>query len=291
MACQILNHLEPWSDLRGMVVLVTGASSGLGREFCVDLAKAGCRVVAAARRTDRLKSLCDEINRCDISRSLMGDDPRVDSSAPLAIAVELDITGEAKAIKDSVDKAWAAFGHIDTLVNNAGIRGTVNNSLDLPEEEWENVIRTNLTGTWLVSKYVGAYMRSAGKGGSIINISSVSGLNRPQFCGGVGYSSSKAAMDSMTKIMALELGVHKIRVNSIAPGIFRSEITKDLLEKDWFQNVASRIIPLKTFGTSDPALTSLVRYLMHDSSKYITGNIFIVDAGFTLPGFPIFSAL
>lgn len=91
--------------------------------------------------------------------------------------------------------------------------------------------------------------------------------------------------------MALELGEYNIRVNSIAPGLFKSAITEDLYEKKWLKNVAEKSVPLKTFGTSDPALTSLIRYLIHDSSYYITGNIFIVDAGYTLPGYPIFSSL
>jgi NAD(P)-dependent dehydrogenase (short-subunit alcohol dehydrogenase family) len=89
----------------------------------------------------------------------------------------------------------------------------------------------------------------------------------------------------------VELGVSKIRVNSISPGLFKSEITQGLMQKDWLDNVAKRTVPLRTFGTSDPALTSLVRYLIHDSSAYVSGNIFIVDAGATLPGVPIFSSL
>lgn len=89
----------------------------------------------------------------------------------------------------------------------------------------------------------------------------------------------------------MELGVYKIRVNSISPGLFKSEITQDLMKKDWLDNVAKRTAPLRTFGTSDPALTSLVRYLLLDSSEYVSGNIFIVDAGVTLPGIPIFSSL
>uniref|UniRef100_A0A151SQY7 Carbonyl reductase [NADPH] 2 n=2 Tax=Cajanus cajan TaxID=3821 RepID=A0A151SQY7_CAJCA len=91
--------------------------------------------------------------------------------------------------------------------------------------------------------------------------------------------------------MALELGVHKIRVNSISPGIFKSEITEKLMQKPWLNNVTMKTVPLRTLGTSDPALTSLARYLIHDSSAYVSGNIFIVDAGATLPGVPIYSSL
>ena len=91
--------------------------------------------------------------------------------------------------------------------------------------------------------------------------------------------------------MAIELGELKIRVNSISPGIFKSEITERLMQKDWLKTVAMKTVPLRAFGTPDPALTSLVRYLIHDSSEYVSGNIFIVDAGATLPGVPIFSSL
>ena len=92
-------------------------------------------------------------------------------------------------------------------------------------------------------------------------------------------------------MMAIELGEHKIRVNSISPGIFKSEITERLMQKDWLKTVAMKTVPLRAFGTPDPSLTSLVRYLIHDSSEYVSGNIFIVDSGATLPGVPIFSSL
>ncbi|GKV17320.1 hypothetical protein SLEP1_g27839 [Rubroshorea leprosula] len=134
-------------------------------------------------------------------------------------------------------------------------------------------------------------MRDANQGGSVINISSITGLNRGQSPGAVAYASAKAGVNTMTRIMALELGVHKIRVNSISPGIFKSEITNALMQKDWLRNVVLRTVPLRTSGTTDPALTSLVRYLIHDSSAYVSGNIFIVDGGTTLPGIPIFSSL
>ncbi|KAI9161911.1 hypothetical protein LWI28_021957 [Acer negundo] len=283
MANEVLDQLEPWRDLTGKVVMVTGASSGLGREFCLDLAKAGCRIVAAARRVERLKSLCDEINNLTSAEA--------EPTSVRAVAVELDVCADGATIQRSVQLAWESFGTIDALVNNAGVRGTVKNPLDLSEEEWDHAIKTNLTGSWLVSKYVCMRMRDANQGGSVINVSSTAGLNRGQLPGGVAYASSKAGLNTMTKVMAVELGVHKIRVNSISPGIFRSEITEVLMQKKWLNKVALKITPLGTHGTSDPALTSLVRYLVHDSSQYVSGNIFIVDAGATLPGLPIFSSL
>ncbi|XP_019162252.1 PREDICTED: uncharacterized protein LOC109158809 [Ipomoea nil] len=281
---KVATHLEPWRSLRDKVVMVTGASSGLGREFCLDLAKAGCRIIAAARRIDRLQSLCDEINGA-------GSGEPNSSRQLTAVAVELDVSANGPAIEAAVQRAWDAFGRIDALINNAGVRGRVHTPLDLSEEEWNNIIKTNLTGTWLVSKYVCLHMCNAKQGGSVINISSIAGLNRGQLPGSLAYACSKVAVNTMTKMMAMEMGKHGIRINSISPGLFKSEITESLMQRDWLKNVALKTVPLRTYGTSDPALTSLVRYLIHDSSEYVSGNCYIIEAGATLPGVPIFSSL
>lgn len=279
-------QLEPWSDLSEKVVMVTGASSGLGFEFCLDLAKAGCRIIAAARRLDRLKSLCNELNKLSIHSS------EAEISGPRAVAVELDVSAAGAAIERSVQQAWDAFGRIDVLVNNAGISNAVILScLDWSEEEWNRVMVTNLKGSWLVSKYVCMRMRDLNLEGSVINISSAAGLNRVQVPGNIAYASSKAGLIAMTKVMALELGEHKIRVNAIAPGFFTSQITEGFLQKDWIPKMIAKTAPLRTLGTTNPALTSVIRYLIHDSSGYVSGNVFIVDAGYTLPGIPIFSSL
>lgn len=284
--------MEAWSSLEGKVVMVTGASSGLGRKLCIDLATAGCRVIAAARRTNRLKSLCEQINNCVDASNQLTSVPISGSITYRAVAVELDVAGDGEAIKLAVEKAWECFGRIDALVNNAGVRGGIKSSLELCESEWNNVLRTNLTGSWLVSKYVGLRMVAAVQEGCIINISSTGGLNRTLTHGLLAYGCSKTGVNHMTKVMALELTKHNIRVNSISPDIFESEITESLMKKKWLKNVATRTVPLKSFLTSDPALTSLVRYLIHDSSKYVTGNIFTaVDAGATLPALSIFSSL
>ncbi|XP_010427299.2 PREDICTED: uncharacterized protein LOC104712162 isoform X2 [Camelina sativa] len=274
----VSRQLEPWCELKDKVVLVTGASSGIGREICLDLAKAGCKIIAAARRVDRLNSLCSEINSYN-------------STGIQAAALELDVSSDAATIQKAVKEAWEIFGKIDVLINNAGIRGEVKTSLDVSEDEWEKVFRTNLTGPWLVSKYVCLMMRDAKRGGSVINISSIAGLHRGLLPGGLAYACSKGGVDTMSRMMALELGVHKIRVNSIAPGLFKSEITESLLQKEWMKNVTERIVPLKVQQTVDPGLTSLVRYLIHDASQHVSGNTYIVDSGNTLPGVPIFSSL
>ncbi|KAL8213732.1 hypothetical protein R6Q57_003181 [Mikania cordata] len=127
--------------------------------------------------------------------------------------------------------------------------------------------------------------------GPIINISSISGLNRLLPHGAVAYASSKSALNTMTKVMAIELGKNKTRVNSICPGLFKSEITGEIMQMKWLKNVASRTVPLRDFGTTDPALTSLIRYLIHESSNYVTGNIYIVDSGHTLLGVPLYSSI
>ncbi|KVH81038.1 NAD(P)-binding domain-containing protein, partial [Cynara cardunculus var. scolymus] len=113
--------------------------------------------------------------------------------------------------------------------------------MDFEEGDWNYIFRTNLTGSWLVAKHVCINMRKAKQGGSVINISSIA-------------------------VMAMELGINNIRVNCINPGIFGTEITQGLVDKDWFNNVTLRTVPLKTLGTINPALTSLALYLIHDSS-------------------------
>ncbi|XP_051138865.1 uncharacterized protein LOC127256747 [Andrographis paniculata] len=283
MEARSLRCLEPWSCLNNKVVLVTGASSGLGRDFCRDLAQAGCKIIAAARRVHLLNSLCNEINQLR---------PVDENCDPIcrAVAIELDITSPGQVIDDCVAKIWKVFGRVDVLINNAGVRGKLRSSLEISDKEWKQILDTNLMGTWKLSKCIASRMHSTGRGGLIINISSITGLNRVQFHGGVPYNSSKSGIDSMTRAMALELGQYNIRVNGIAPGLFLSEITEALFKQDAL-DVIKKGIPMGFTCSTNPALTSLVRYLIHESSNYVTGNIFIVDGGISLPGLPIFSSL
>ncbi|TYK22549.1 3-oxoacyl-(acyl-carrier-protein) reductase FabG-like isoform X4 [Cucumis melo var. makuwa] len=155
--------------------MVTGASSRLGRELCLDLARAGCKIIAAAHRTNRLQSLCDEINELDFSvlSSALTPPPMGAVESRRAVAVELDVCANGKSIEESVTKAWDYFEFIDTLVNNAG---NVKSPLELSEKEWDDTMGTNLKGQWLVYAY--SQTNKANRGGSIINIYSISGLDR-----------------------------------------------------------------------------------------------------------------
>ncbi|KAJ9544192.1 hypothetical protein OSB04_023899 [Centaurea solstitialis] len=139
--------------------------------------------------------------------------------------------------------------------------GPFRDSLDLLQEDWDRSFKTNVRGAWLVSRYVCLKMITFKHEGSIINISSIDGVGRALSHGAVAYSSSKSALIYMTKVMAMELGKHKIRVNAICPGLFHSEITDGLFQKKWLENVISKTVPLRDLGTIDPALTSLVRYI------------------------------
>ncbi|KAI5079296.1 hypothetical protein GOP47_0004775 [Adiantum capillus-veneris] len=208
-------------DLEGKVALVTGASSGLGRVFCEELLRHGCHVVAAARRTHLLHSLTPP------AHSPAGRDP------PRLFPLSLDVTSSEASIDYAIQLAWDAFGRLDLLINNAGFRGSIKSPLELDEEEWKKVLVTDLTGVWLVSKAVGKRFAAANIKGSIINISSIAALERGHLPGASAYAASKAGVIQLTKVMALELGQHKIRVNSIAPGLFLSEITSGLLSQDW----------------------------------------------------------
>lgn len=270
------------------VVLVTGASSGIGRDISLYLAKSGYKIVAAARRMDKLNSLCEEINGFEYDK---GQKDLKSEICVKAMAVELDVGAEEVMIEKAVKNAWNVFGKIDVLINNAGIRGGVHSPLDWSEDDWENNIRSNLTGLWLVSKHVCRRMRDSRIKGSVINISSVGGLDRGQSPGAIAYVASKTGVMSVTRVMALELGKYNIRVNAVAPGLFKSEITEALMNKNWINDVAERIVPLKSFGTTEPAVTSVVGYLIQEASEYVSGNVFIADAGLSLPGIPIFSSL
>ena len=249
-------------NLSGKLALVTGASGGLGAHFARTLSEAGATVILAARRLDRLKALETEL---------------VEAGGK-AFSVAMDVTSP-----QSVDGAFAAisaeFGRAaDIIVNNSGI-GQASWFHETPEDEWQSVIETNLNGVWRVAKAATNALIKAGQPGSIVNIASIT-AQKPAMMN-VAYSASKAAVDHMTRNMAVEAARHRIRVNAIAPGYYKTDINADYLESEAGQNMRRRV-PQRRFGEPKD-LDGPLLLLAGDQSHYMTGVIIPVDGGHSLP--------
>ena len=244
-------------DVRGRVALVTGASSGLGEHFARTLASRGARVVAAARRTDRLATLVGEIGRAG------GE----------AHAIALDVTRP-----ESVAAAFAAIasttGAPDIVVNNAGI-AQAKPSLELTEADWRGVMDTNLDGAWRVAQAAARAMVAAKKGGSIVNIASILGLRVASSL--LAYATAKAALVQVTQALALEWARHGIRVNAIAPGYIETDMNRDFFRTDAGQSVVKRI-PQRRIGTPGN-LDGALLLLASEAGSYMTGSVVVVDGG------------
>ena len=212
--------------LDGQLALVTGASSGLGQHFAQVLAQAGARVALAARRVDKLQSLVEDIQRSG------GD----------AVAVALDVS-DAASVRACFD-ALAPFGVPGIVVNNAGVTVT-KAALEQTEDDYDQVLDTNLKGCWLVATEAARRMVAAGQGGSIVNVASILG---ERVAGGVApYAISKAGVVQATKALALELARHQIRVNALLPGYVVTDLNRDFLASEAGEKLRARI-PSRRFN-------------------------------------------
>ena len=248
-------------SLANKTALVTGASSGLGRHFAGVLADAGAYVVLAARRLDKLEEVAGEIQQ----------------RGGKALPVEMDVTSE-----DSVTGAFAeireALGRpCDVIVNNSGM-SREGWYWDMPEKDWDTVIETNLTGVWRVAKYATKAMMQAEVKGSIINIASITALRPSNMIS--AYSASKAAVDHLTRTMALEAARHGIRVNAIAPDYFKTAINDEFLDSEAGQRMAKRV-PMRRFGNYEE-LNAPLLLLASEEGSYMTGSTLVVDGGHSL---------
>jgi NAD(P)-dependent dehydrogenase (short-subunit alcohol dehydrogenase family) len=247
-------------DVSGKVALVTGASSGLGAHFATVLADRGARVVAAARRLDRLESLVTEI------RSRGGE----------ALAVALDVTND-DSIKAAFDAAEKAFGIVDIVSNNAGVADS-KMAVDIDEKSWDFVLDTNLKGVWLVAREAGIRLIAAGQPGSIVNTASILGLRVS--ISQTSYATSKAAVVQLSKNLALEWCRKNIRVNALCPGYFLTEINKDYLNSERGRaNIAST--PARRTGELDE-LTAPFLLLASDAGSFVNGVALPVDGGHSI---------
>lgn len=244
-------------DLTGRVALVTGASSGFGEHFVRVLAEAGARVVAGARREDRLHRLVDEIA----------------AAGGTAHAVGMDVT-DAASVAAAFTAAEAKFGTVDLLVNNAGVAapGTLHKTA---EADWDWVVDTNLKGAWLVAAEAARRMLAARRGGALINIASVLGMATSRGHG--VYSATKAGVIQLTKHMALELAGKNIRVNAICPGYFKTE-----MNDEYFDSAAGQAYIAATPGGRLGRMEEMdgpLLLLASDAGSFINGALLPVDGG------------
>lgn len=242
--------------LSGKVALVTGGSRGIGRGIALELAKAGCSVIINYRKD---KSGAEET--LDMLNKIGG----------YAKVFKADVRSYLES-KNMIEEIIKEFGKIDILVNNAGV-SKVGLFIDAKEEDWDEIINTNLKGVFNCCHSVVPHMLSKGAG-SIINISSMWG-NVGASCE-VIYSASKGGINSFTKALAKELGPSNIRVNAISPGVINTDMNSWLSKED--VNELQQEIPLCKFGECEDIGNTVV-FLASNNSKYITGQIITVDGG------------
>jgi NAD(P)-dependent dehydrogenase (short-subunit alcohol dehydrogenase family) len=247
-------------DVSKEIILITGASQGLGRQFARVLSRHGAAVVLAARQTAKLKSLEQEIVR----------------QGGRAVAVQMDVTATA-TIGNAIDRAEAALGPVTVLINNAGI-AIEKLSVDQTEADWDSVINANLKGAYFTATEIAQRMIARKQQGNIVNIASVLGLGVMKFLS--PYTISKAGIIQATKAMALELAGNRIRVNALAPGYIDTEMNHAFWSTPSGEKLAKRIPQRRVGAESD--LDGAIMLLASSASRYMTGSVITVDGGFLL---------
>ena len=244
-------------DLEGKTAVVTGASRGLGKAMAIGLAKAGADVVVTdILDTSETVSEIKKLNR-----------------ESLGLVVDVSNKSDIEAmVKKILDK----FGNIDILVNNAGILRTGDAEV-IDKDDWDKVLQVNLTGQFLCAQAVGREMIKQ-KTGSIINIASIAGLGG--YASSVPYSASKAGVILMTKTLAVEWGKHNVRVNTICPGVFATDMTDSYLKDKQFKDMIKNKVPLGRPAKPDELVGTVV-YLASKASDYMTGHALVIDGGWT----------
>lgn len=247
-------------SISGKVAVITGGSMGLGRSMAVGFGAAGAKVVIASRTKRLIEETADEITK----------------KGGEALAVSVDIRSQ-EDIEKMFNAAAERYGRVDIVVNNAGI-APMNKTIDISDEEWDNVISTNLKSTFLVSKAAAKKMIGQ-KYGRIINIASVLGKMASNVSS--HYCSSKAGVIQMTRAFALEWARFNINVNCIAPGFFDTNMTKAQQSDKKHMSFLMSKIPFQRLGRPGEIVGTAI-FLSSDASSYITGATIFVDGGYSI---------
>lgn len=245
-------------SLKDKVALVTGASQGIGRVTALALAEAGAKVAVAARNEEKLMSLVTEI----------------EAAGGTALAVKMDVA-DAEQVKAGFKRVVEKFGRLDILVNNAAITRD-GLQMRMKPDDWEAVLKTNLTGAHLCIQQALATMMRA-RAGRIINISSV--VAQSGNAGQANYVAAKAGLIGLTKAIAIEMASRNITVNAVAPGFIETPMT-DVLTAKVKEELKTRI-PLGRLGSARDVAAAIV-FLASDEAGYITGHVLNVNGGLHL---------
>lgn len=249
-------------NLEGKVAVVTGGTSGIGRALSLGLADAGADVVATARRQQQVEDTALEIEKRGRRTLRFASD-----------------VGDRSSMEGLCAAALEGFGKVDILVNCAGIIKRTP-TLDLPEEEWTNILNVNLTGTLRACQVFGRPMLERGYG-RVINIASLNSfvaLNEV-----AAYAASKAGVASLTRSLAVEWSKKGVTVNAVAPGVFRTDLNAELLDSTPRGQELLMRTPMGRFGKTEELVGAVV-YLASDSASFVTGQIIVVDGGFLSSG-------
>jgi NAD(P)-dependent dehydrogenase (short-subunit alcohol dehydrogenase family) len=253
------------SDMNGKVALITGASSGIGRATAELLAARGAHVVLAARREAELATLKNEIESRGGKASFVVTDVAI-----------------ARDVERMVTRAIETFGRLDYAVNNSGIEGKIAPIIDLPEQEWDRVLDTNLKGTFLCLQHEARAMLAGGRGGAIVNVGSVNSFLG--FPTGSAYVASKHGQVGLTTSASAELAPHGIRVNIVCPGFIDTPMHhrgRAVLGDDIWDKVLIPRVHLQRAGRAEEIAQAIV-FLCSDEASYISGTTLTPDGGFTL---------
>ncbi|HET8825902.1 MAG TPA: glucose 1-dehydrogenase [Terriglobales bacterium] len=253
---------HPQLDLTSKTAVVIGGTSGIGLAIAKGLAAAGANVVAAGRRGELAKSVATEIERA--------------GGKALGHAVEVTNRESLEAL---LTAATTKFGSVEILVNSAGTTKRTP-SLQVPDDEWDHIMETNLTGTLRACQVFGRHMIDRGYG-RIINIASLSSFLA--LFEVAAYSASKAAVASLTKSLAIEWAKHGVCVNAIAPGVFRTDLNTNLLDGTARGKEFLTRTPMGRFGRLDELVGAAV-FLASQSASFVTGHLLAVDGGFLASG-------